>query len=667
MIITPYNPLDDFESYSVHYIMLACRTTEVAKAFASEDKDSLAETLAAVDRVQALGGAVNYRNTSGDIFLILDTRRFSQFTVENLKYDVYVNGLQTGSSPANLAADLSMTILDAAGISFAHFMQWIIDERLKTNYDGLIFMLRTIFVGHLPDGDTRTVSTETIPMHLNTMEIDLNYARGAYNLEFMPNMNFDVQRHKRFLTISNATTYSSKSGTVVGMVESLESELNRLSKKYYDDVQAIMGGKKLGRLVQYQITLPDSWSSMTMNGPSTGAEVETIWEAVDREAKKTAPKSTDTKTDSYTSVDAGITITEALDVILKQVPDIAELGNYKSSLDADGAIVFFKYIVGITTSDDVMYVHVDVVEFKVPNLVFNDDSKKSSTVSALEAEWYIVDEATGTRRPRDLLEYEFIFTGKNKDILNFDMKIQDFQFLLASNLRLGDGALRQVSDNADSPPPSGATNSDENTLLYTREYDPLIMPIQTDAALNNLKQYRSRSKAESDELGAKFQQYQRNLSMFYAGSPIVTSVTIRGNPTIMHKFNMGTILQHPPTTGVGGAASKTTYRQNLESMLVKSSKGSLVREGDSFVLKNSPLSSRSYAVSPVFARINIKGPNVDFRTGQQLNGDFTTSVLSDNYYVIFKLTNNIQGHNFTQDLELYSHNVFGLTKINKDK
>lgn len=667
MIITPYNPLDDFESYSVHYIMLACRTTEVAKAFASEDKDSLAETLAAVDRVQALGGAVNYRNTSGDIFLILDTRRFSQFTVENLKYDVYVNGLQTGSSPANLAADLSMTILDAAGISFAHFMQWIIDERLKTNYDGLIFMLRTIFVGHLPNGDTRTVSTETIPMHLNTMEIDLNYARGAYNLEFMPNMNFDVQRHKRFLTISNATTYSSKSGTVVGMVESLESELNRLSKKYYDDVQAIMGGKKLGRLVQYQITLPDSWSSMTMNGPSTGAEVETIWEAVDREAKKTAPKSTDTKTDSYTSVDAGITITEALDVILKQVPDIAELGNYKSSLDADGAIVFFKYIVGITTSDDVMYIHVDIVEFKVPNLVFNDDSKKSSTVSALEAEWYIVDEATGTRRPRDLLEYEFIFTGKNKDILNFDMKIQDFQFLLASNLRLGDGALRQVSDNADSPPPSNSTANDVNTLLYTREYDPLIMPIQTDAALNNLKQYRSRNKEEADALGAKFQQYQRNLSMFYAGSPIVTSVTIRGNPTIMHKFNMGTILEHPTTTGVGGGSSKATYRQNLESMLVKSSKGSLVREGDSFVLKNSPLSSRSYAVSPVFARINIKGPNVDFRTGQQLNGDYTTSVLSDNYYVVFKVTNNIQGHNFTQDLELYSHNVFGLTKINKDK
>ena len=667
MIITPYNPLDDFESYSVHYIMLACRTTEVAKAFASEDKDSLAETLAAVDRVQALGGAVNYRNTSGDIFLILDTRRFSQFTVENLKYDVYVNGLQTGSSPANLAADLSMTILDAAGISFANFMQWIIDERLKTNYDGLIFMLRTIFVGHLPDGDTRTVSTETIPMHLNTMEIDLNYARGAYNLEFMPNMNFDVQRHKRILTISNATTYSSKSGTVVGMVESLESELNRLSKKYYDDVQAIMGGKKLGRLVQYQITLPDSWSSMKMNGPSTGAGGETVWEAVDREAKKTAPKSADTKTDSYTSVDAGITITEALDVILKQVPDIAEMGNYKSSLDADGAIVFFKYIVGITTSDDVMYIHVDIVEFKVPNLVFNDDSKKSSTVSALEAEWYIVDEATGTRRPRDLLEYEFIFTGKNKDILNFDMKIQDFQFLLASNLRLGDGALRQVSDNADSPPPSNSTANDVNTLLYTREYDPLIMPIQTDAALNNLKQYRSRNKEEADALGAKFQQYQRNLSMFYAGSPIVTSVTIRGNPTIMHKFNMGTILEHPTTTGVGGGSSKATYRQNLESMLVKSSKGSLVREGDSFVLKNSPLSSRSYAVSPVFARINIKGPNVDFRTGQQLNGDFTTSVLSDNYYVIFKLTNNIQGHNFTQDLELYSHNVFGLTKINKDK
>ncbi len=660
-----YNPLDDFQSYSVHYVLLACRTTEVAKTFASEKPESMTEALAAIDRVQALGGSVNYQGRDGDIFLVLDTRRFSQFTVENLKYDVYVNGLHTGDSPANLAADLSMTILDSAGISFAHFMQWIIDDRLKTNYDGLIFMLRTIFVGHLETGETRTVSTETIPMHLNTMEIDLNYAKGAYTLEFMPNMNFDVNRHGRFLTVSNATTYNSSASTVVEMVASLEAELNRLSQKYYDDVQAIMG-KKYGRRVRYQITLPASWAPYKMQGPSQGNAPETIWQTVDKQTKKTEAETSAAKAESYTSVNAGITIDKALDAILKQSPDIAELGNYKSSLNAEGEVVFFKYLIGLTTDDDTLCVHVDVIEFKVPHLIFDETTVKSSTVSQLESDWYTVDPQTGKRTPKDLIEYDFIFTGKNKDILNFDMKIQDFQFLLASNLRIGDGAMREVSDNADQPPKLNAGANDVNSLLYSREYDPLFMPMQTQAALDNLKQYKTRDKAEADKAGAKYQQYLRNLSMFYAGSPIVTTITIKGNPLIMHKFNMGTILEHPKTSGGSTLSSSNDYRTNLEAMLLKSSNGVFSRDGDAFVLKRSPLSSRSYATSPVFAKINVKGPNVDFRTGLEIDGDYATSVLSDNYYVIFKVTNSIQGHAFTQDLELYSHNMFGLTKINKD-
>jgi hypothetical protein len=72
-------------------------------------------------------------------------------------------------------------------------------------------------------------------------------------------------------------------------------------------------------------------------------------------------------------------------------------------------------------------------------------------------------------------------------------------------------------------------------------------------------------------------------------------------------------------------------------------------------------------LSPVFAKVNIMGPNIDLATNDFVeNADFATKLLIDNFYVVFKLTNSIQGGVFTQELELYSHNVFGRTKITKD-
>lgn len=695
------NPLDEFNTYSVHYVMLACRTTTTAQIFASDDDKAMATSLAAINNTSALGQPVIINNNVNDVFLVLDTRRFSQFTVENLKYDVLINGLQKNAGTSNLAVDLSMTILDSVGISFANFMQWLMDKQMQTNFDGLIFMLRVIFVGHKPDGTSETVQSETIPMHLSKMEINLNFAKGAYNLEFMPNMNFDVNRFARFLSVSLASTYSTgkgKNNTLGEIVGSLESELNLASKKYYDDVQLILGGsksldKQLGRPVQYMITLPSKrWEDFKVEGSTTGGSAETRFVPLATPPKTNKKATTATTTSSapsgqsketFVAVPPSLSIPKVLDIIFKQTPEVAKLGNFETNTkNTDGFVTFYKYIIGLTSDDKGMMVHVDVVEFKVPNLFAQEQpkSKNTSVVSQLEDEFYRVEEdppKSGIlkRIPKNFIQYDFIFTGNNKDILNFDIKIQDFQFLLASNIRIGDNAVRSVADDSGAiKDPAAAKNDD---LLYTRKYDPILMPVDTVAALKNFSRYTStlKTQEQSAETNKQAQQYTKNLSMFYAGSPITAAVTIRGNPLIMHKFNMGKLLMHPnassgsPSQSPGGPTGETRkkYRENLEDEILRVSGDKFVKRGDSFVLQNN-LDSKSYAISPVFVKINISGPNVDFRTNEPSTdtSDFATSVLSDNYYVIFKVTNIIQGHDFTQELELYSHNIFGRNKITKD-
>lgn len=670
------NPLDNFQSYSVQYIMLACRTTVSASAFTDE---SLADsTLASINNVKALGDPVIHGNSSNDVFLVIDTRRFAQFTVESMKYDVYINGLQTGGSTSNLAADLSMVVLDSVGISFANFLQWLMDSQMKTNFDGLVFMIRTVFVGHHPDGSTEVVQSETIPMHLNRVEINLDYAKGAYTLEFMPNMNFSVSKFNRFMSVSTATKYKTGEGnTLGGLIQNFEDELNAISLKHYRAVQEVIGPvkglkdkEKFGRLVTYQITTPDRWRDFSMKGPSSGKTSESV-QKTDGEIVPPAVIS-----NSVVTTQPGSEITKILDEIFRQVVEVSEMGNFQSNDPSKvGFITFYKHIVGLTSSEETMCVHVDVVEFKVPNIF---PSKTPNAAPPIDKEYYkeIVDESTGIKRvePLNFLQYDYIFSGRNKDILNFEMKIQDFQFLLASNLKIGTSDINKTAN------ASGELKEDENKqagldLMYARKFDPIMIPNDSAAALQAFSNISGALGKKDEEATKKSQQYTKNLAMFYAGSPIVVTMTIKGNPLIMHKVNIGKFQGHPAGTGQSSADGSSTaivprdkYREDLETRILKANSGKIAKDANgTLTLSGSNLTEQSYATAPVFIRVKVNGPVVNFRTNEEAAPPYAESVLGDQYYVMFRISNIFQGHLFTQELELYSHNIFGASGTDKIK
>lgn len=685
---TLHNPLHNFQSYSVHYILLATRTTEDAKAFADNSETSMAATLAAIDKTKKLGDPINYGNSDA-AYLIIDTRRFSQFSIDNLKYEVLINGLQANQSHGNFATSLSFDVLDSVGISFINFIRWIMIDKMQTNYDGMLYMLRTIFVGHNPDGSTETVQSVTIPMHLIKMSLDLDHARGVYAMEFMPNVNFDTVRHDRWLTISNSTSYSTGSSNRLGdMINSFEESLNGASAAYYSkaSVAMLQAGRptnkngQFGRLVQYQITMPREWEDYeytgvnTINATETVFKVEAAKDANESQAQaqsKTLPPSQKshveknaTSINTSIAVPAGSNITTVLDAIFGQVKSIAENGTIK-----DGQVTFYKYLVGLTSTDAIVTVHVDVVPFTVPKVDL--DAKANQASYNADVFYQTID---GKRVPKNYIEYDYIHTGKNTDILNFDMKIQDLQWLIASNMDMGPGQLTGVTPNTDTTNGAKADPANDE-LIYSRPYDPLLPPVNTAAVLENFSRYTSTLKPEEDkDLVKVTQDYARNLSMFYAASPITTNLTIKGNPLIMAQFNIKSLLPQP-TGGGGGssnppnggrrpaATSKEQYRRDLETQILDDNSGTnnpqLIRGPDgSFTVKS--LNGRGYTTSPVFVKVNVFGPKVDFITNDLVNGDqFSEAVLQDNYYVVMKVVNQIEGSNFTQTMELYSHNVFG--------
>lgn len=676
-MLTLYNPLDKFQSYSIHHILLATRTTQAAKDFTDEGKNG--PTLAAINNTMNLGDAVPYGDAN-TAFLVIDTRRFAQFSIESMKYDVLINGLDRGAGVANLATSMEMTIQDSIGISFINFLQWLMNDQMQTNFDGMIFMHRVLFVGHTSDGKTETVQSVTIPLYLFNLELNLDSSKGTYTVEFMPNMNFDVVKHDRWLNIYTASRFFTGPGqnTLGAMVENFELQLNTASQDYYNKAQVVATGaaavspsgssnrEKFGRVVKYQITIPQTWESFPFIGAATANATETVFaktlKARESSAQQKVPPKAPNPVDSHLSVEPGISITEVLDIMFNQVKEIADLGAGRKSTNS---VIFYKHMVGITSDDDSVIVHVDVVQFEVPNV-----TPQTGVNTSTDAFYTVLSD--GSRVPKDYMEFDYIFTGKNKDIMHFDMKMQNLTWFLASNLNVG-----ATSINGDNQQTDGQVNTNtgkHSELTTTRPYDALLLPRNTADELKNFANYTSLTSVRKDkEAITTNQDYTRNLSQYYAMSPITCQLTIRGNPLIMAKFNQNSFLEHmsstPSPTGSGATPSnKAQYRAHLEEKILSDNThpdaaGNTVqeiqRDGEVFRVVNT-LGTSNYAKSPVFVKINIKGPKVDPLTGKAIDNTYAEDVLKNNFYSVFKVTNKIEGNTFTQDLELYSHSIFGL-------
>lgn len=682
------NPLDDYASFSVHYVMLATRSTEDAQAFVDTGKN--ADTLAAIEKVKLLGDMIPYGGSS-TAYLVMDTRRFSQFTIEKLKYDVWINGVIVGHQPGNFASNVELTIIDSVGISFINFLQWLMNEKMQTNFNGIVWMLRVLFVGHKPDGSSSTVQSVTIPMMMDNVELNLDYSRGTYTATFLPYTNFDAVVYRRWLNIANAANYFTGVGnnTLGAIIDNFELRLNEQSQKYFDEASVRLeeAGRlrnphgKFGRVVKYQITVPTDWLSMPFTGASTHNSTETIFQrALKQQDGTTAAETAKIEAikagkpiDSHMSVPTGMQITEVLDLIFKQVKDIADLGAGRKVQGEGGSITFYKHIVSLSSDDHKVVVHIDVVPFKVPNVYL---SEQTTTIAKDQDDIYqLVD---GVRVPKNYFELDYIFTGKNTQILNFDMKFQDLNIFLRSNLALGADAIAGITSNAQRELSPNQRVDKTSELVQVRAYDPLLLPKNTEAEFRNFTNYSAQLLAErGPEFKQTSQDYTRNLSMFYAMSPVKAALTIKGNPLIMDKFNIGDFVPNVSSTtaGAGGtlsavsATSKKQYRKDFEAKILKNNTGfgatssDLRQEGSVFTV-NSPLGGHSYTTQPVFFKINIKGPNVNFITTETVHGEeFSKEVLYQNYYMVQTVSNVIEGGNFTQNLELWSHNVFGYGKI----
>lgn len=656
----PANPLDKYQSYSYHHILMVAANTQDLFNMQQADESGGFDTSRFENLSLSKPIPGTTKNNSSGIFVVSDTRKNSNFQIKSVNYSTAL-GVGDQVSASTIIGSLKMIIHDVNGITFLNYLQYLLDDQLNSDYLGLTWVLKTIFTGHEADGSTSTVSASEIPLILQTIQADFKEDGGHYSIEFASGSLGGPSQLKKANVIGQSSTHlkSDTNRTLESVIQDLQNHLNKESKDYYDKLKVFQlppsdgnstaanstGSSQVGRLVQYMITIPEEWKLWPVDGVAKN-HTETDWK---KEVTKTEQdKQTDKNTTGNTSKALGsinvtlkpdMSVDSAIDEIFKHCDKVMELAA-KSKRVNGNEIILPKVISSVTSDDKTMCLHWDVFEFKVPNVAKTNEDTPTNPKN-----FNIGDD--GIKRPANSLEFDFLYSGKNADIIKFDMKLQDANVIL---LMARDKAMKSDTKGLQTQknnPAAKATQEKEN-ISYINKNTPIFIPIKTSDQLQAFS-YIAPGSAQSEKVR---QEYLSALASFYATSNISPSVIIRGNPSLL-QFSSIKIAPHvkgslaKDTNTKDNDGSQTEYRKHIDKY----------RNNSTLQNTSAPL-IKHITSYPLLVKINIYRPDVDF-DGKALGDDFAKKFWYDNYYRTITIDHNFNSDgSFTQELKMIASTAY---------
>lgn len=715
----PVNPMDKFRSVSYQHVLLIANNTEIVRKFLDSNNDDINLTdITNVSLGEAVKPSSSDSSSSSDpgMFVVIDTRKNSNYILKGL---TYVSNLGVGlpNQTQVISGKLEIQVVDPFGISFLNYIQHLIDEQLKTSIDGIVWLLQTFFVGHNDDTSTEVITTSAIPMILISMQVtQLTSSGGQYSLEFAPISSGAAGFIPQASYIrDNVNFVTDTSGSLKSAIQGLENQLNKNSRDWYKKIQPAnlnekaedqKKTKKHGRLIQYMFTIPKSWESFKVEGKSDNT-IEKDWQKLaadakaDAEKKASDAKSADTtklkalqasgKTleaaallksindgKRYVTVLPHFTVDQALSEILKHCPEVAELASNKRRKEptVGQPAKLYKTLSSITSDLDSVLLHWDIVEFELPHI--SPEAAKDHA----SAKWF--REATSEnpeKTPVNSMIFDYTFSGKNADIINFDMKILNANLLINNRTMISTKDIDATTANTDQrydhnlkTPGEQIKNKDDIFLL--REHDPVFKPEITGSQAKGMA-----FVTEGSGLQTKLRQEEiRTAADVYAASALNMKMKIRGNPNLMnvltgkqppHVKSLDILAETESIIGnfddvkntkrfteslfVAGASTEVGSREYYRHFISQWVQGI---QSDLTASKSGLPAARHLASYPLFVKVNVYAPNVDFGGIFIDSNKYAKKFWYEGWFMVLSIEQSFIEGKFEQDLVMGAYNVY---------
>jgi len=607
---TPKNPLDVFRSYAYHHILIACDGTETAEKLATVSE------ITAFDHEGAEAKFCPRKVTggSGQYIVLINGMSDAQFTITDAKWtSVLIPNNKQGEGDASttirtMAVDGEINIQEPLGVNFLNLLNDV-TKSLGTDPNGVVFMLKTIFVGHHHAGRTEYI-TNIRPLLFLAYDItSLFDVTGAeYTLSFVGISNGAAQLPHNS-AITNGFHFTVPSG-----------------KKMLSEVMAKLGTELTAHYARQKAELIKQAQKIKLdyNIEDEFIDVEYVIilhpEYYDKKAGTAAIKtSTDTGDDDTIITGDSLSVESVISAIMKSSKSVMD-EDQKSA--AAGERYQFRITSTLETSPDKYKIIYQVQRWKatvvpVENLfTFEPPKNKDGTPGGIE--------------------FDYIFSGQNVDVLSFDLKMQmgmAFFQTLAVESSIPSGASQVIKHYNPSSKVAGTGNKNgtgdqsefgggcENSAVNSkkRRKKPLFLGMSVDDSSVRNKRFPS-----------TVANYDAILQRHAAFENIEARMIIRGNPQLLE--------------------DTTHYASNLDP--TGPSFTPIVRTGQDDARNIVP----NLQSQPGFVKVNVMMPNSSQvgPAGQMYSQDFSRNFWYPGWYFLYSVNHTFSDGEFTQELEMYS-------------
>ena len=335
---------------------------------------------------------------------------------------------------------------------------------------------------------------------------------------------------------------------------------------------------------------------------------------------------------TYFNMSVHMTIYQTIKEMLKRCPNIAKRVADKAKIEGSkitfNDMEFFRIISNVTSDSETVTYHVDINDLFVPKI--SSDNNGKTTIGTKEITKDKYDEIGYV--------YDYIFSGKNSDIMHFDMKLIHGALMLNRNINRSSSDGQKPASATDPVNGKAPADSDQKnpSVNDINTYSPVYTStMSTDNQKGN-------TAVQSDTKMSETQIFMQALSQFAALSSIDTSVTIRGNPDLMDSI-IPTIYPH----------DNAAYEQKMKQINDEARK---VFEGaaGSKTIKDYKLNF------PLLVKINIYSKSKD---STPENPKYDVPFWYTGWYMGTKIENIFSGGSFIQKLYLTAMDVSSGSKV----
>lgn len=562
----PQNPLASFRSYSYYHILVMCDSTDTAESLSSvvaeeqwrhPSQNEIDQAVwAQYHKYSPRSIPINNKNTNpantantdttflnGRYCVLIDGSKDADISITNLEYQaVTASAVTELDNNTSIALEGKIEFSEPRGVSFLNIL---ISACQSLNIDAAqaVYAVKTIFVGHSYDQIDQVESQLSIinvePLKFMALDVSGSFSEsgGKYSMEIL-GCQHGISRLPQYSKAADA--FSIKAGnTLASTFRNLQTHIAERYEDIYACVQGTLrsadiqnvsnSAKIVDRLstVKYEITWDELYGTV-LNGVFNDNHEYVVTNQLPQQ--KDEPHC---RAQAQVNCPPGTSIEDAIHRIMTYCPRVQlDLGtNDKSNTPRYGYKIESAYRSKIVSGQNGTGQRIEfIVSYNVKRFL------EPRSIGGL------VELSKTAALKNNVIEFDYIYTGKNVDILDLDVKLNlGLYYMQAASVsnstisgpNYGSSRVTSIAGDVESAVSRNGTDSQIPVFFSTDVRSPLF---------RNLQRIETNTQAAY------------TLSKHSSFEVIDTSMTIYGNPLLLNSVNTASskrdILPSDTTTSV---------------------------------------------------------------------------------------------------------------------